>query len=288
MKKSIILMGLAALALVGCKQHEASDNSDSIRMAEMEAQYKEATNFNDSLMLLMGDIYAGLDSINAQEGILTNPGIGDNADRRQEVRDNLTAIRQRLAQNKRLLSELEKKAKDAGANTAVMQRTIDQMKQHIAAQDAKIEELTTQLAAANDAITELTGQYEESQQQLADETLAKEEAQANYVAAENAANTVYYVVGTNKQLKEWKVLEKRFLGATKVMQGDEINYTCFKAADKRTLTSIPTGAKKVEIKSLNDEKSYVIEGEKDGPKTIRITNPTLFWQKTPYLVIETK
>lgn len=286
--KKIFFAVIGIAALVSCGHKQEVDNSDSIRMAEMEAQYEEATSFNDSLLLLMGDIYSGLDSINAQEGLLITPGIGDNADRRAEIRSNLTAIRERLQQNKRLLSELEQKVKNANTNSTVLQRTIEQMKERIAAQDVKIEELTSLLAAANEQITTLTDQVEETQQQLADETQAKEEAQAQYVAAENAANAVYYVIGSNKQLKDWKVLEKRFLGSTKVMQGDEINYSCFKKTDKRTLTTIPTGAKKVEIKSLNDPASYVIEGAKDAPKTIRITNPELFWQKTPYLVIETK
>lgn len=288
MKKNLIFMALGIAALTACQSHTEKINEDSLRLAEMETQYQEATNFNDSLLLLMGDIYAGLDSINSQEGLLMHPGIGDNVDRRVEIRENLTVIRMRLENNKRLLAELEKKANAAGQNSAVLQRTIDQMKLRIEEQDRKIEELTTQLAQANETITQLSGQVEETQQQLADETKAKEEAEAQYTAAENAANTVYYVIGNNKQLKNYGVLEKRFLGPTKVMQGDAINYSCFVKADKRTLTSIPTGAVKVEIKSLNDEKSYVIEGAKDQPKTIKITDPALFWQKTPYLVIETK
>lgn len=288
MKKILSAAVVGLLFLAACNNHNGEENMDSIRLAEMEAQYQQATNFNDSLLLLMGDIYAGLDSINAQEGLLITPGIGDKADRREEIRDNLSAIRMRLEQNKRLLAELEKKANAANANSVVLQRTIDQMKEHIAAQDARIDELTSQLASASDSITTLNVKVEETQQQLADETLAKEEAEAQYVAAENAANTVYYVIGTNKQLKDWKVLEKRFLGPTRVMQGDNINYKCFKSADKRTLTSIPTGAKNVEIKSYNDPDSYVIEGGKNDYKTIKITNPEQFWQKTPYLVIETK
>lgn len=288
MKRNLIFATLGLLMMAACGSHSQKENEDSMRIADLQAQYAEASTFNDSLLLLMGDIYAGLDSINAQEGLLMTPGIGDNVDRRAEVRNNLTAIRERLEQNRRLLAELEKKANQNGANNAVLQRTIDQMKERIAAQDAQIEELTTRLADANQSIVTLSGQVQETQAALDEETNAREEAQAQAVAAENAANTVYYVLGTNKQLKEWKVLEKRFLGTTKVMQGDEINYTCFKKADKRTLTAIPTGAKKVSIKSLNDEASYVIEGGKDEPKTIRITNPELFWQKTPYLVIETK
>lgn len=288
MKKNLIYAALVLLMLSACGESKEKADADSLRMAEMEAQYQEATSFNDSLMLLMGDIYAGLDSINTQEGLLITPGIGDNADRRAEIRGNLTAIRQRLALNRQMLADLEARAKTANANTVVLQRTIDQMKQRIDAQETRIAELTAALSSANDSINVLTGQVMETQEQLANETQAREEAEAQTVAAENAANTVYYVIGSNKQLKDWKVLEKRFLGATKVMQGDEINYSCFMKADKRTLTSIPTGAKKVEIKSINDPQSYEIVGGKDEDKTIRILNPTLFWQKTPYLVIETK
>lgn len=290
MKRNLIYAALGALLLTACggNKDEKDAAADSLMLANMEAQYQEATNFNDSLLLLMSDIYAGLDSINTQEGLLYAPGIGDNTDRRAEIRANLTTIRERLEMNKKLLSDLEKKANAAGANNAVLQRTINDMKARIEAQDAKIEQLTAQLASANEQITTLTGQVEETQQQLADETQAKQEVQAELTATENAANTVYYVIGTNKQLKEYKVLEKKFLSSTKVMQGDEINFNCFTKADKRTLTSIPTGAKKVEIKSLNDPAAYVIEGGKDDPKTIKITNPELFWQKTPYLVIETK
>lgn len=287
MKRSIIYIALGLLAITACNKN-SNEETNAEALEDMNAKYQEANDYKDSLLLLMGDIYAGLDSINMQEGLLITPGIGDNADRRAEVRENLSLIRQRLEMNKQLLAQLEKKANDANANSAVLQRTIAQMKERIEQQDAKIAELTSQLSMASEKISSLSGEVTQTKQELEDQTKITEETQAQLTATENEANTVYYVIGTNKQLKEYKVLEKRFLGTTKVMQGDEINYSCFTKADKRTLTSIPTGAKKVQIKSLNDEASYEIVGGKDEPKTIKITNPELFWQKTPYLVIETK
>lgn len=300
MKKFMIFAVIALFAgITACKQSDEDKEKamqDSMRLAQLQTDYNEASTFNDSLLLLMGDIYAGLDSINAQEGLLNSPGvIGDNVDKRQQIRDNLNAIRARLQKNKQLLAELEKKANDAGETSKVLQRTIDNLKRQIADQDTKISQLTQQLEQANQKITELTGQVEQKDQQIATVTQEKEVAQAETAKAQEEtrqvtddANTVYYVKGTNKQLKEWKVLEKKFLGSTKIMQGDNINYSVFTKADKRTLTSIPTGAKKVEIKSLNDKNSYQIQGDENGPKTIVITNRDLFWQKTPYLVIETK
>lgn len=288
MKRIMIYAAVGLIALAACNKNNDKEMVDASVLEDMNAKYQEANDYKDSLLILMGDIYAGLDSINMQEGLLVTPGVGDNANRRAEIKQNLQMIRQRLAANKDLLAQLEKRANDANANNTVLQRTISQMKERIEQQDARILELSNQLATANVQIEDLSSQVEETREQLEDQTKLTEETQAQLTASENEANTVYYVIGTNKQLKEYKVLEKRFLGATKIMQGDNINYSCFVKADKRTLTSIPTGAKKAEIKSLNDPQSYTIEGGKDDPKTIRITNPELFWQKTPYLVIEVK
>lgn len=289
MKRIMIYAAVGLLAVTAaCNKNNSQEEAQASAMEDMNMKYQEASDMKDSLLLLMSDIYAGLDSINMQEGLLVTPGIGDNTDRRAEVRENLTLIRERLEMNKRLLAEMEQKLNTSNSNSAVLQRTISQMKARIEEQDAKIAELTDQLANANAMISGLNDQVSETRQQLDDQTQLTNEKQAQLTAAENEMNAVYYVVGTNKQLKEYKVLEKRFLGATKIMQGDEINYSCFTKADKRSLVAIPTGAKKVEIKSLNDKDSYEIVGGKDEPKTIRILNPDLFWQKTPYLVIETK
>lgn len=288
MKKVITFSALGlAILMVACGESKKDEvNTDSIRLAQMTDQYEQATNFNDSLLLLMGDIYAGLDSINMQEGLIVNTGIGDNADKHREIRENLSLIRQRLSLNKKLLADLEKKAAAQGEQSKVMTQTIQQLKERIEQQEAKIYQLTEQLEQANATITALQGTVEEQQGQIDEVTEQKEAAEAQAIAAENEANKVFYVIGDNKQLKNYGVLTKRFLGSTKIMQGDDINYSCFVTADKRTLKNIPTNCKKVEIKSLNDKSSYKIEGEKDGPKTIVITNPDLFWQKTPYLVIE--
>ncbi|MDE6077852.1 MAG: hypothetical protein K2G29_08980, partial [Muribaculaceae bacterium] len=114
---------------------------------------------------------------------------------------------------------------------------------------------------------------------------AKEKAQAEATEIENAANTVYYAIGTNKELKKNDLLEKKFLGQTKVLKGD-FNESYFTKADKRTLSTIPTGSKKVKIWTNMPADSYEILENADKTKTIKITNPTEFWSMTPYLVIQ--
>ncbi|MBD5195482.1 MAG: hypothetical protein HDS84_01775 [Bacteroidales bacterium] len=288
MKKSLFFAGIAALLLASCagKGEQNKLNEDSLKIADLTAEYEEATNFNDSLMLLMGDIYTGLDSINTQEGLLYNMGNGDAADRRAEIRRNLSSIKARLAANKQLLATMEAKVKAAGNENSVQARTIAQLREHIEAQDAKIAQLESELTEAKGQIENLNTQVAETQEQVKVETAAKEEAQAATVAAENEANKVYYAIGSNKELKNKGLLEKKFLGATKVLKGN-FDASYFVTADKRTLTQIPTNAKKVKIWSNMPEGSYRIVGEKDGPKTIEILNPDKFWSLANHLIIQT-
>ena len=288
MKKSLFFAGIAALLLASCagKGEQNKLNEDSLKIADLTAEYEEATNFNDSLMLLMGDIYTGLDSINTQEGLLYNMGNGDAADRRAEIRRNLSSIKARLAANKQLLATMEAKVKATGNENSVQARTIAQLRQHIEAQDAKIAQLESELTEAKGQIENLNTQVAETQEQVKVETAAKEEAQAATVAAENEANKVYYAIGSNKELKNKGLLEKKFLGATKVLKGN-FDASYFVTADKRTLTQIPTNAKKVKIWSNMPEGSYRIVGEKDGPKTIEILNPDKFWSLANHLIIQT-
>lgn len=285
MKKSVLFLGMGAMLLASCSGNQKKIDEDSIRIADLTAEYKEAATFNDSLMLLMGDIYTGLDSINMQEGLLYNMGNSENGDRRAEIRQNLASIKARLAANKALLTSMEEKIKTSGNENSVMSKTIKQLKERIASQDKKIAQLESDLAAAKGQIETLNTQVAEGQEQVKTETAAKEEAQAQAVAAENEANKVYYAIGTNKNLKEKGLLEKKFLGATKVLKGN-FDASYFVTADKRTLSSIPTNSKKVKIWSNMPAGSYQITGEKDGPKTIQITDPAKFWSLTTHLVIQ--
>lgn len=285
MKKNLFIIGLAALLLGACSGNEKKLAEDSATIASLKANYNEASNFNDSLLLLMGDIYTGLDSINAQEGLLYRTGGGEGVDRREEIRNNLASIRARLAANKQLLEELQAKANKAGQQNSVLNKTIEQLKVRIEQQDQKINELTAQLDDANRQIGELNDKVAQGEKDLAEANANLEESKAETVAAENAANRVYYAIGTNKELKSNGLLEKKFLGRTKVMEGD-FNANYFTIGDKRTLHVIPTGSRKVKIKTNMPEGSYEIVGAKDENKSIKILDVNKFWSLTPYLIVE--
>ncbi|MDE6218556.1 MAG: hypothetical protein K2F64_06080, partial [Muribaculaceae bacterium] len=158
MKKLMICLGIGAVLLSACSGNQKKLDEDSQKIADLSEQYKEATNFNDSLMLLMGDIYTGLDSINQQEGLLYSMGTGDNVDRRAEIRQNLANIKARLNANRELLAKMEADLQKSNGQNSVLQKTITQLKQHIEQQDKKIADLQSQLETAQGQITELNNQ----------------------------------------------------------------------------------------------------------------------------------
>ena len=287
-KLSLALLGFTLFGLGACTSgYKEKAQQDSIKIAELTTNYQEASTFNDSLMLLMADIYNGLDSINMQEGLLYNMGNGEN-DRRAEVRRNLHAIKARLAQNHALLEQMEKKMKATGNENSVLSKTIEQMKVRLNQQDEHIIDLENKLAIANDSIADLNAQVEEKEQQVQIQTEAKDAAFNAYQEADAQLNTVYYALGSDKELKQNGLIQKKFLSPTKVLEGDDINLNYFTKADKRTLKSIPTGAKKAEIKTNVPEDSYEIVKNADNTVTINIINPNTFWKYSPYLVVELK
>ncbi len=284
MKKLIPLCAIGAVMLSACSGQKEKSASDSLEIVTV--QYEQASTFNDSLLLLMGDIYDGLDSINMQEGLLYNIDKGgENFNRRAEIRQNLESIKDRLQKNRDLLTQMQAKLDKSTGDNSVLKKTIADLQGRIDRQEAKIAELNTQLEAAHEEIAQLNEQVTKGQEDLQAETAAKEQAQAEATAAENQANRVYYAIGTNKELKQNGLLEKKFLGATKVLQGD-FNENYFTTGDKRTLSVINTGGKKVKIWSNVPKDSYEIIDNSNGTQSVKILNPQAFWERTPYLIIQ--
>ena len=289
MKKLIYTFGVVALfaGLAACsgKKQQEEIKADDAKIAELESSYQQASSFNDSLIMLMGDIYTGLDSINSQEQLLYAPGQGDNANRRQEIKQNLGAIKARLAANREILDQLEKKLKTSNTKNEVLARTIAQLKARIDAQDKRVQELETQLADARNTINEQNQTIARQGEQIKTETAAKEQAQTEATEANNELNVVYYAIGTNKELKANDIISKKFLGATKVLQGN-FNQQYFTKGDKRNISVIPTGGKKLKVWSNNPKDSYSIVKDANGNGSLQITDPVKFWSRSPYLIIQ--
>lgn len=287
MKKTVFIASIGVMALLlSCNNGKLKDAQnaaarDSVVIETLSAQ-------KDSLMSLVGDISSNLLEINKLEGIVSSKDFNSESPaKKTEILNNIEAIKMELANRRQKLEELEKKLKNSNGYTANLQKTIESQKQLIDSQSAKIQSLEKELADANVKIEGLNVQVDSLNTEVSNVEQAKQLAEEKSESLSNQLNTCYYIVDTNKYLKDKKILEKKFLGRTKIMEG-EFDRSAFTQADKRILTEIATSSKSAKVMTKQPENSYEIVDDENGNKIIKITNPNLFWEKSDFLVIEVK
>lgn len=287
--KKISALALTALTLlsVACNSNKESD-SDTVHYPTTSDSLRVALANQDSLLMLINDVAEGMAQIKQMSGILgsTTGNSPEAINRRQNVRDDIMAIQNDLQQKRDRLAELEKKLASTSADKKLLQRTIETLRTQIAEQESTIAGLREELAAANIRIDELSSSVDSLNSTVA--TVSEERAAAQQHAAQLNAelNTCYYIVGTNAELKSKNVVESGFLRKTKVLPG-EVETASFIRADKSTLTTIPLYSKKAKVMTNQAPSSYQITEDASGMKTLRITNPAQFWEKSNFLVIKT-
>jgi len=284
MKKTMLFTLVASLILISC-------NADKLKQAEdrnliLGDSLQVALAYQDSLFSLLNDINDGMEQIKAMENILSSSGNlnGEQISQKDKIANDIQAIQLELKTRKDKLEELEAKLKKSQAYSSNLKKTIETLKIQIEEQEQTISTLKTDLAAANIRIGQLGHQVDSLNSEVATVTQEKEIAQEESINLANELNTCYYAIGTKKELKEANILESGFLKKTKIMKGNfEQNY--FTTADKRSLTSLPTHAKKAKILTNHPADSYEIV-EEIGSKVINILNPDKFWSLSNYLVVQ--
>ena len=277
----------------------ASCNGDKLKQAEsdneqLQGELTEQRAIQDSLLVLFNDITEGMSQIKDLEKIVSTPTnlSGESAERKQQIKNDMMAIQKALQERRERLAQLEEQLSKSSTENKTLLRTIENLKAQIADQQTEIATLTKQLASANIKIETLGNQVTSLNQSVdsmntvtanAREAEAKAAAEAKRMEAE--ANTVYYVIGTNKELKEHKILSGGGLfRKTKTLAGNyDVSY--FTRADRRTLTTIPLHSKKAKVMTSQPSDSYTIS-EQGGQKVLTITNPTRFWAVSNFLVVK--
>ena len=289
MKKiKYFVFGIIALALLpSCRQETANDDAqrqDSVN-TELNDSLATALAEKDSLMALMMEINDGMAEIKQMQDIVTVSNLNrETPDRKQQLRDDIVAIQKSIVERKQKLAELEKRLKQSTNFNEEMKKQLEGMKKQLEAQQNTIDDLTKQLAAAHVQIDNLNTRVDSLNTVNTQVTREKAEAQEESKRLEGELNTCYYAVGSSKELKANKIIEKRFLRKTKIMEGDfEKSY--FTKADKRTLNEIPLHSKKAEVMSKHPSGSYSLV-DNGGTKTLVIHDSHRFWEYSNYLVVK--
>ena len=300
MKKLLLLMLIPAMLMTaGCN-----------KMKEENARLKAK---NDSLLALgfqkdttvmefvkaFNTIQSNLDSIKLKENIIsqnTNGGTEVKTNARDQITGDINAIYQMLEKNRDMVKSLKAKLKKseaglAGANVKIaeLEKMIENLTKTLETKDAEIAELKEQLGKMNIKVQDLGNQVtnlNSNVDKLSAENKAKQQALDEKTAA---LNTAYYIVGTTRELKDKKIIDKSGgfigIGRSKNVKTDFDN-TLFTKVDITKFNELPLNKKRVKLLSNHPEGSYKLEGaDKKSIDKITILNASDFWSRSKYMVI---
>ncbi len=229
-----------------------------------------------------------LQAIKERENIiaLTVSGNETSQTREERINNDIQLIYNMMLENREKISDLQKKLKNANVKNKELQQLIANLESKIQEKDAEILRLTQELEASNlqiENLNSLVSSLNYSMDSLRNENMLQT---ATIEGQDEALNTAYYVIGSEKELKELGVLDKKgkfAVGSRKTSK--DFGKDAFTRIDIRETTKFDlNGAKKARIVTAHPLDSYKIYGEKPVDSLV-VSNFYNFWSSSKYLVI---
>lgn len=283
MRIAIIL--LVMLVFWGCADKEKMAQLEE-QKAQIETEYnllvKESATkdqFIEEYTRTVNEVYENLEKIREREGFLSKASRSmennENASLKEKMLSDINSIDSYLQSSKKNIRELKEKMKNSQLKIESLEKTVENLSRTLDEKEKYIAELRTQTEQLTLQIAEVKVQLQEK-----DEQLQKQDQRLN---------TVFYIIGTEKELKEKGIIEEKggFLGMGKTAKiATNLNYDYFTSTSISNIGRIPIyiDREKVNIISPHSPESYNLVERDKNETVLEITNPDEFW-KLRYLVI---
>lgn len=290
MKKIILSVAVMASMMFTACNSKSGDveklRQENDSLVQLNAQTK--ADF-DEMLQLMNDVEDGFKQIKEAENYLVvqSSATGEvDMTTRERLKSDMQLVAQTLKDNKEKLAKLQSQLKNSKYQSSQFQKTVERLNAEIESKTAMIVSLQEELAKRDVRIQELDNAVSELAGQVNTLSEETEKQKSTISSQEKEINTVYYVFGTTKELKEQKIISGGGLfKASEVMKGD-FNKNYFTKEDLRTFKQVSLESKKAKLLTTHPEGSYTFEKNDKDLLTLVITNPTEFWSLSKYLVIK--
>jgi len=284
MKKLIFtlcLMCVAGFLSCGNETEKMKNANDSLASVNSEQQAL----LNDLTETLV-EVSTSLDSIAAGEGILKTANEGRGMTR-QQIMANINAFKQMLSDNREKLDKMQKLLSQRDDKLGKLTTLIDHLNKELNEREATIGELQGVITEQKTTISDLEQRVEKNMNTIGE--MEEENVQQREQLSKQDAelNSVYYVIGTSKELKGKGLLKGGFLRKSKV-DFSKVDRSLFNKADKRQLNEIAIPGKTAVVRSNQPEGSYQIISKDKKNCTLKITDKNRFWNVSNVLIIEAK
>lgn len=277
-------LGVVAL-LASCVSRQVAVEAES-RSDSLELVVSAKDSLINAVFADINAISENLALIKSRENLITVAGESEGGRRPVEEIDNdIKAIDRLLRENRAKIESLQRSvAQLRKANLRIdgLEKMIADMNRLLAEKKAEVEQLRESLVRMGDEVKSLT-------EEVAVRSAEVENLSGEKVELQNQLNTVYYIVGAEKELRDAQIINKQgFIGRTLTV-GRNSNFDSFTMADSRLLSEVPVGQKKATLVTSHPEGSYelVTDANKVVEKLI-ITDPVRFWESSKILIISYK
>ena len=274
-------LGVVAL-LASCVSRQVAVEAES-RSDSLELVVSAKDSLINAVFADINAISENLALIKSRENLITVAGESEGGRRPVEEIDNdIKAIDRLLRENRAKIESLQRSAaqlRKANLRIDGLEKMIADMNRQLAEKKAEVEQLRESLVRMGDEVKSLT-------EEVAVRSAEVENLSGEKVELQNQLNTVYYIVGAEKELRDAQIINKQgFIGRTLTV-GRNSNFDSFTMTDSRLLSEVPVGQKKATLVTSHPEGSYelVTDANKVVEKLI-ITDPVRFWESSKILII---
>lgn len=282
----VIVMALgAAFALASCVS-----KSGAVKVEEQRDSLVTVVSAKDSLINAVfediNSISENLALIKTRENLISMAGEAEGGHRPvEQINKDIAAIDRLLQENRKKIASLQRTA----AQLRKANLRIDGLEKMIRDMGAQLAEKKDEIVQLRENLNRMGAEVETLTEQVAVQSAQVENLSTEKVELENQLNTVYYIVGPEKELRDAQIINKQgFIGRTLTVNKTS-NLASFTKADSRLLSEIPVGQKKVSVVTAQPEDSYelVTDGDKVVTKLL-ITDPVRFWEASKILIVSFK
>ncbi|MBI4503811.1 MAG: hypothetical protein HY700_21945 [Gemmatimonadetes bacterium] len=289
MSRGIAVVAIA-LAAAGCETKATKQ-----KLAQLTTVSAE----KDSLLALMAENTKLLSEISSDlakvkevkrpMGAVVSPEspLASSVSFRDSLKAKISDVVERLNTAETRLASSERRIRNLGNMS-------DSLKSQLATAEQTMIDLRTTLENQKAAIANLETQVNDLQSQNAQLTVQNAAITDTLKQQVTENNTVYYVIGTKKELKEKGIIQEQggkflFFGSKTLVPGWNLDPSGFTKTDRRELAEIPLPKSNAWYKIVSRQNLAAL-GEpatKDGKVkgTLHITEPQQFWANSRFLII---
>jgi len=284
MKKLIYVMCVVAATFILSCGHETEKMKNAKDSVENVNQQQQA--MLDDLMETLVDVSTSLDSIAVGQGMLTT-GSESQGLTRQQIKERLDNFKQMLNANREKLDKMQALLADRDDKIGKLNALITHLSNELDEREATINKLTSIINDQKTTIQDLQEHVERNEVLMGEMEEENVQQREQLSRQDVELNTVYYVMGTTKELKSHGLLKGGFLKKNKVDVAN-IDKSKLNKADKRMLADIAIPGKSARVMSGQPEDAYQIIEKDKNSCLLKITNKERFWNVSNVLIIEIK